>query len=178
MPWSSWAVTIPIAAPAAAQTPPKERAFAIEVMSGHSLVGDGHGPYRDGEPRVPAMGRYALILCTNGRRCSTLPEAAPGTASMRRLVLNLREAVSGSGALPRGRRAADQAHFGAFWEQDTTRRATYNRARGTRRDRARRRGGVYDFRAAPPDGPGVAQRPPGRRRLTNRCRRTACFIRT
>ena len=109
-----------------AQPTPTRPKFGIEIMPGHSLAGDGHGPYRDGEAGVAAHGQFALALCTNAERCSTLPEVAPRAASSRTLVLDLRRPVSASRSIPRGRSPAEQANFGAFWEQDTTARATYN----------------------------------------------------
>jgi len=109
---------------------PGARAFEIEVASGHSLSADGRGVYRDGEAGVGAFGLFAITLCSDGRRCSTLPETAPVRSTSRTLVLDLRRAVAGSGSVPRGLLTAETANFGAFWEQDTTRRATYNGREG------------------------------------------------
>jgi hypothetical protein len=106
------------------------RAFTIEVVRGHSLQGDGKGRYRDGEHGVGAFGLFAITLCSDGRRCSTLPEAAPVTASARTLKLDLRSPVTASSAVSRGIVTAVKANFGAFWEQDTTTLAVYNGRQG------------------------------------------------
>ena len=121
-----------VAVPSAAQSSaaPGARAFVIEILPGHWLRPDGRGVYRDGEAGVGAFGLFAITLCTDGRRCSTLPEAAPAAATARTLVLDLQDAVAGSGAVPRGVVTAVKANFGAFWEQDTTTRATYNGRQG------------------------------------------------
>jgi hypothetical protein len=120
------------AVPCAAQSSaaPGARAFVIELASGHSLREDGRGVYRDGEAGVGAFGLFAITLCTDGRRCSTLPETAPAMPSARTLVLDLGNAVASSGAVPRGIMTAAKANFGAFWEQDTTTPATYNGRQG------------------------------------------------
>ncbi|MEO5740656.1 MAG: nuclear transport factor 2 family protein [Vicinamibacterales bacterium] len=119
-------------APCAAQSSatPGARPFAIEVVPGHSLQSTGRGVYRDGEDGVGAFGLFAITLCTDGRRCSTLPEDAPAPAAPRTLVLDLRNAVPGSGSVPRGVVTAAKANVGAFWEQDTTTRAMYNGRQG------------------------------------------------
>src|SRR5690349_11717917 len=115
---------------AQSSTAPGSRPFEIEIMPGHSLRADGAGVYRDGAGGVGAFGLYAITLCSDGRRCSTFPESAPVSATQRTLLLDLTSPVAASGAVARGIVKPAKANFGAFWEQDTTTRATYNGREG------------------------------------------------
>ena len=131
--WALGVVSVagaPISGAAQSSAAPGARAFVIDVAAGRSLQSDGKGPYRDGEAGVGAFGLNAITLCSDGRRCSTLPETTPSTVTVRTLVLDLQRPVPGSGAVARGRVRAAKANFGAFWELDTTRRATNNGVEG------------------------------------------------
>ena len=121
---------MPVAVTAQSSATPGARAFVIEIVPGHSLESDTRGVYRDGEAGVGAFGLNAVTLCSDGRRCSTLPEIGSTPATARTVILDLRRALPNSGAAPRGRITPTKANFGAFWGLDTTRRAINNGIEG------------------------------------------------
>jgi hypothetical protein len=122
-------VVMPGAAVAQSSGAPGARPFVIEIVPGHSLESDGRGSYRDGDAGVGAFGLNAITLCSDGRRCSTLPEASANTTT-RTVILDLQRPAPNSGAIPRGRITPTKANFGAFWELDTARRAINNGVEG------------------------------------------------
>jgi hypothetical protein len=114
--------------PAIAQDQRPAREMVAELpVSGFALRSDGAGSYRaDSTNSLIVDGRYGLALCTDRRVCSTLPESPPSKPGDRALLLDLSHPVPGSGAVDRGLVKSANANFGAFWGQDTTRKATYN----------------------------------------------------
>jgi hypothetical protein len=104
--------------------------FTAEVFPAYSLRTDGSGPYRHGDRGVVGVSNLGIILCTDQRTCSTLPERAPTDAAKRALVLDLGSPVLDSGAKDLGVIHAHGASFCAFWGQDKTRRVVNNGREG------------------------------------------------
>src|SRR5947209_16345357 len=104
--------------------------FTTEVLPDYSLRTDGSGPYRHGDRGVVGASNVGIILCTDQRTCSTLPEHAPTDPAKRSLVLDLRSPFLNSGAKDLGVIHAAGASFGAFWGQDKTRRVVNNGREG------------------------------------------------
>jgi len=108
------------------QQPSRQMAADIPV-SGFSLRSDGIGAYRaDSTNSLVVEGHYGIALCMARSVCSTLPESPPSKPGDRSVFLDLSHPVAGSGAVDRGVIRSANANFGAFWGQDTTRKATYN----------------------------------------------------
>jgi hypothetical protein len=93
-------------------------------------MSDAGGSYSDGTKGVVATGNVAIVMCTDQRTCTTYPEREPTEPSQRALLLDLRTPVAASGAKDQGIVRATAANFGAFWGQDTTKRAMVNGVEG------------------------------------------------
>jgi hypothetical protein len=94
---------------------------------GFSLRSDGLGKYHeDSTSSLVVEGHYGIALCMDRSVCSTLPESPPTKPGDRRLSLDFSKPVPGSGSVDRRVVLSANANFGAFWGQDTTRKATYN----------------------------------------------------
>ena len=89
--------------------------------SGRSLQSDGRGVYHNPGQGGVATISSAIVVCSDRRTCTTLPESLPATPSARAMSINLSQPVAGSGATNLGVVTSTAANFGAFWAQDSSR---------------------------------------------------------
>lgn len=104
--------------------------FTAGILPGNSLRPDASGPYPHGDSGVVAVSNIGIILCTDQRSCSTLPERAQPSPAKRALVLDLGSPIANSGAKALGVLHAPGASFCAFWKQDEQRRVANNGREG------------------------------------------------
>lgn len=110
--------------------PTGRMSFTAGIFPDNSLRTDGTGPYRHGDSGVVAVSNLGIILCTDQRTCSTLPERARTDPAKRALVLDLGSPVLNSGAKDLRVLHAPGASFCAFWGQDNARRVVNNGREG------------------------------------------------
>lgn len=117
---------------ASAQDQQPYRQLVADVpRSGFSLRSDGRGFYRaQDSTSLVVEGHYGFALCMDRSVCSTLPEAPPSKPGDRHIIIDLSRPIPRTGAVKRGLVMSANANFGAFWGQDTTRRATYGQRTG------------------------------------------------
>lgn len=110
---------------------PYRQLLADIPMSGFSLRSDGRGTYRaEDSTSLVVEGHYGLALCMDRTVCSTLPQAPLGKPGDRHIIIDLSRPIAQTGAIGRGLVTSANANFGAFWGQDTTRRAAYGQRTG------------------------------------------------